>query len=109
MSHGGLGTREYYEECVSRTVRTVKRAARKRSNNAAASAELKSGAKFKLDSGGGARKNPSTTKPAPQSVKVGQAAQLADTTARRKAPKMTAPPHAKSVKIRQVAVTVLAL
>ena len=106
MSHGGLGTREYYEECVSRTVRTVKRAARKRSNNAA---ELKSGAKFKLDSGGGARKNPSTTKPAPQSVKVGQAAQLADTTARRKAPKMTAPPPAKSVKIRQVAVTVLAL
>ena len=102
MSHGGLGTREYYEECVSRTVRTVKRAARKRSNNAAASAELKSGAKFKWDSGG-ARKNPSTTKPAPQSVKVGQAAQLADTTAR------TAPPPAKSVKIRQVAVTVLAL
>lgn len=91
MSHGGLGTREYYEECVAKTVRTVKRALRKRSNHAV-SPKLKSGENSKWDS---AKKTPTMTTPAPESVKIKQE----KVESARKASKMMAPP-AKSVKIR---------
>ena len=80
--HAGLGTREYYEECVART---VKRAARKRSSN-----ELKSGGKAKSENS--AKKTTKKTSPLPESVEVGTPqAEIV-----RKTPK-TAP---KSVKIR---------
>ena len=96
VSHGGLGTREYFEECVAKTVRTVKRAARKRGNHAGSSPEVKDGAKSKWES---AKKTPTMTKPAPESVKMRQA----QTESARKTPKvMPPPPAAKSVKIRLV-------
>ena len=85
MYHAGLGTREYYEECVARTVRTVKRAARKRSSN-----ELKCGGKSKSEDS--AKKTTKKTLPPRDSVEVRppQAENV------KKTPK-TAP---KSVKIR---------
>ena len=83
--HAGLGTREYYEECVAKTVRTVKRAAKKRSSN-----ELKSGGKAKSEDS--AKKTTKKTSPPPEAVEVG--AKQSEIV--RKTPK-TAP---KSVKIR---------
>ena len=77
MSHSGLGTREYYEECVAKTVRTVKRAARKRIKQ-----EPKSGANSK-----------SGKTPEPAQMRQSVAEPASET---------IAPPPAKSVKIRLV-------
>ena len=87
MYHAGLGTREYYEECVAKTVRTVKRAARKRSND-----ELRNGTKSKSDNSAKKTTTTKKTSPPPESVEVRppQAENVRNT------PK-TAP---KSVKIR---------
>ena len=97
MSHGGLGTREYYEECVART---VKRAARRRSSHAAITPpEVQNGAKVKSEN---AKKNPTpapTTKAAPKSVKTRQTEIEVKLENVKKTPSTKAVP--KSVKMRQ--------
>ena len=65
MYHAGLGTREYYEECVARTVRTVKRAARKKGND-----ELKNGTKFRSENSAKKTTTTKKTSPLPESVEV---------------------------------------
>ena len=87
MYHAGLGTREYYEECVARTVRTVKRAARKKGND-----ELKNGTKPRSENNAKKTTTTKKTSPPPESVEV-RPPQAENA---RKTPK-TAP---KSVKIR---------